>query len=120
MNPADPAIRLQHAILHFVFASRLERPFDRAVTRGAILGVHAIESRPKIEARIWLEAKQRASLFGHPHIVAGNIPDPHRQVSCFRGETHQVRALAQRFFRASFLFDDNREQHQRSGSHQEE
>ncbi len=28
--------------------------------------------------------------------------------------------LAQRLFGASFLFDDNREQHQRSGGHQEE
>lgn len=43
MNPADQAIRLLHAILHFVFASRLERLFDRAFTGGAILGVHAIE-----------------------------------------------------------------------------
>ena len=44
----------------------------------------------------------------------------HGQVSRFRGETHQVRALTQRFFRAAFLFDDDREQHQRSGCHQEE
>ena len=91
-----------------------------AVTRGAILGVHAIERRRKIEARVRLEAKQRAPPLGHPHVVAGNIPHPHGQVSGFRGETHQVRALTQRFFRASFLVDDDREQHQRRGGHQEE
>ena len=31
VNPADHAVRLQHAILHFVFAPRLQRSFDRAV-----------------------------------------------------------------------------------------
>ena len=44
MNPADHAVRAMHAILHFVFASRLERPGDRAVACGAILGMHAIDN----------------------------------------------------------------------------
>ena len=120
MNPAVPAVRLLQAILHVVFASRLKRLFDRGFTGGAILGVHAIESGRKIEARVRLEAEQRSSPLGHPHIVAGHVPHPHRQVAGFRGETHQVRALTQRFLRASFLFDDDREQHQRRGRHQEE
>jgi len=72
--------------------------FDRVFADRAILGVHAIESRRKIEARVWLEAKQQAPSLGHPHIVSGNIPHPHRQVAGFRGEPHQVCALAQRFF----------------------
>ena len=120
MNPAGHAIRWLQPILHFVFASRLDRLFDRLVAGGAILGVHAIERCRKIEARGWREAKERSPPLGHPHNVAGNIPDPHGQISCFRGETHQVRVLTQGVLRASFLFDHHREQHQRSGGHQEE
>ena len=120
MNPARDVICLLQAILHFVSPSRLERLFDRDFAGGAILGVHLIENCRKIEARVWLQAKQQAPPLGHPHIVAGNIPYPHGQVSCFRGETHQVRVRVQLFFRSSFLFDDNREQHQRCGGHQEE
>ena len=82
--------------------------------------MHPVESVGEIEACRRLESEQRAPPLGHPHIAAGDIPHPHGQVACFRGETHQVRALTQRFFRASFLFDDDREQHQRSSCHQEE
>ena len=57
MNPAGRAIRVLHAILHFVVASRLERLSDRGSAVGAILGVHAIERCRKIELRVWPEAK---------------------------------------------------------------
>ena len=70
MNPAGHAIRLLRDTPSY--SPRVWAPVDRGFTGGAILGVHAIESCRKIEARVWLEAKQRRPL-GHPHIVAGNI-----------------------------------------------
>jgi hypothetical protein len=82
------------------------RTSDDRPSREAVLGVHPIERCRRIEVSVWPEPRQRAPPLGHPHVVAGNIPHRHGEVSCFRGETHQVRALTQRFFRASFLFDD--------------
>ena len=109
-----------HAILHFVVALRLERLFDRRRYARRNLGVHVIATASKSRRASCLRPNSEPFLLVIHTSLRGYIPHPHAPGFPLPRRDPSGRALTQRFLRASFLFDDNGEQHQRSGGHQEE
>ena len=101
-TPGDPThlpVWQQHAILHSIFTLGLKRAPDRRIPSRTILGMNVGDERRVIQARVWHQAKQSASLFRHPNLISYQIPHPHAQVGGLRSETHTPLAVAQRSLR---------------------
>ena len=113
------AVRSLHTIFHFVFAPRWSAPsiaFSRATrssgcTRSNVAPKSRRASGPRPNSYVPARSSTRRCR-KHPRPTSPGLQLPWRDPS--GSHSHA------RFFRASFLFDHDRQQHQRSGGHQEE
>ena len=119
-DPSHRAIGQDDAILDFVRTAGRQRVLDRGRARGAIVGMDASGQGGVINGFARLEAEELASFIRHPDPVVRHVPFPQRQLRALRRQAHALLADAQRFLRPSFVIDRDREQHQRSGRHQQE